>query len=136
MKSWFDVSTTQTPRFVLFAGAGVLFDGAFSLWVSLICFQHFLDFFKLHSFSLSQPWFAHSFLNENEKSGQIKISFENDVNSLEKTSMIFMKVILTTLFFIKCSFQLNFLWTDCSWNLKTYTFLKITFRTFLHFWVQ
>ena len=31
----FDVPTAQTPLFVLFLSAGVLFDGAFSLWVSL-----------------------------------------------------------------------------------------------------
>ena len=34
-KSWFDAQTTQIPTFVLFLTAGVLFDGAFSLWVSL-----------------------------------------------------------------------------------------------------
>ena len=31
----FDVPTAQTPIFVLFLSAGVFFDGAFSLWVSL-----------------------------------------------------------------------------------------------------
>ena len=35
LKSWFVVSKTQVPIFVLFASAGVSFDGAFSLWVSL-----------------------------------------------------------------------------------------------------
>ena len=35
IKSWFDVPTTQMPIFVLLVSAGVLFDGAFSLWVSL-----------------------------------------------------------------------------------------------------
>ena len=35
IKSWFDVPPTQMPIFVLFVSAGVLFDGAFSLWVSL-----------------------------------------------------------------------------------------------------
>ena len=35
MKSWFDVSTKQMPIFVLFVSARVLFDGAFSLSVSL-----------------------------------------------------------------------------------------------------
>ena len=32
---WFDVPTTQMLIFVLFVSAGALFDGAFSLWVSL-----------------------------------------------------------------------------------------------------
>ena len=36
IKSWFDVPTTQMPKFVLFVSAGVLFDSVFSLWVSLI----------------------------------------------------------------------------------------------------
>ena len=35
MKSWFDVPTTQMPIFLLSVSARVLFDGAFSLWVSL-----------------------------------------------------------------------------------------------------
>ena len=35
IKSWIDVSTTQMSIFVLFVITGVLFDGAFSLWVSL-----------------------------------------------------------------------------------------------------
>ena len=37
-KSWFDISTTQMSIFILFVSAGVLFEGDFSLWVSLICF--------------------------------------------------------------------------------------------------
>ena len=36
IKSWFVVPTTQMPIFVLFVSAGVLFDGVFFLWVSLI----------------------------------------------------------------------------------------------------
>ena len=32
----FNVPTSQMPIFVLFLSAGVLFDGVFSLWVSLI----------------------------------------------------------------------------------------------------
>ena len=36
INSWFDVPTTQMSIFILFVSAGVLFDGAFSLWVSLI----------------------------------------------------------------------------------------------------
>ena len=35
IQSWFVVPTTQMPIFLLFVSAGVLFDGAFSLWVSL-----------------------------------------------------------------------------------------------------
>ena len=35
IKRWFDVPTTQMPIFVHFVGAGILFDGTFSLWVSL-----------------------------------------------------------------------------------------------------
>ena len=35
MHNWFDVPKTQTPIFVFFLSAGVLFDGSFSLWVSL-----------------------------------------------------------------------------------------------------
>ena len=35
IKSWFDVPTIQMLVFVLSVSAGVLFDGAFSLWVSL-----------------------------------------------------------------------------------------------------
>ena len=35
LESWFDVKTNEIPIFVLFVRAGVLFDGAFSLWVSL-----------------------------------------------------------------------------------------------------
>ena len=35
MNNWFNVPTAQTPIFVLFLSAGVLFDGAFTLWVSL-----------------------------------------------------------------------------------------------------
>ena len=34
--SWFDVPSTQMSIFILFASAGVWFEGAFSLWVSLI----------------------------------------------------------------------------------------------------
>ena len=33
--SWFDVPTTQKLIFILFLGVGVLFEGAFSLCVSL-----------------------------------------------------------------------------------------------------
>ena len=33
-KSWFDVPTTQIPIFLLFLSVRVLFDGAFSPWVS------------------------------------------------------------------------------------------------------
>ena len=33
--SWFGVPTNQMPMFVIFVRAGVLFDGTFSLWVSL-----------------------------------------------------------------------------------------------------
>ena len=36
MQSWFDVPTTQMSIFVIFVSAGILFDGVFSLWVSLI----------------------------------------------------------------------------------------------------
>ena len=35
MNNWFNVPTAQTPIFVLFLSAGVLFDVAFSLYVSL-----------------------------------------------------------------------------------------------------
>ena len=35
MNNWFNVPITQTPIFVLFLSAGVLFDCAFSLWVSI-----------------------------------------------------------------------------------------------------
>ena len=35
IKSWFYVSSTQMSILVLFVSTGVLFDGAFSLWVSL-----------------------------------------------------------------------------------------------------
>ena len=35
INNWSNVPTAQTPIFVLFLSAGVLFDGAFSLWVSL-----------------------------------------------------------------------------------------------------
>ena len=35
IKSWIDVPTTQVYIFILFESAGVLFDGAFSQWVSL-----------------------------------------------------------------------------------------------------
>ena len=38
MNNWFNVPTAQTTIFVLFLGAGVFFDGAFSLWVSLTLF--------------------------------------------------------------------------------------------------
>ena len=34
-KSWFDVPTTQMAIFILFESVGVLFENAFSLWVSL-----------------------------------------------------------------------------------------------------
>ena len=44
IKSWFDVPTTQMCIFVLFVSAGVLFDGAFSLRVSLsIKLKHFVN---------------------------------------------------------------------------------------------
>ena len=33
--SWLDVLATQMPIIVLFVNAGVLFEGTFSLWVSL-----------------------------------------------------------------------------------------------------
>ena len=35
INNWSNVPTAQTPILVLFLSAGVLFDGAFSLWVSL-----------------------------------------------------------------------------------------------------
>ena len=35
MHNWFNVPKAQTPIFVYFLSAGVLFDGSFSLWVSL-----------------------------------------------------------------------------------------------------
>ena len=41
---WFDVPTTQISIFILFVSGGVLFEGAFSLWVSL-------SFFKLQNSS-------------------------------------------------------------------------------------
>ena len=34
IKSWFGVPTTRMSIFILFVSAGVLFEGAFSLWVS------------------------------------------------------------------------------------------------------
>ena len=37
MNNWFNVPSAQTPILLLFLSAGVLFDGAFSLWVSLRC---------------------------------------------------------------------------------------------------
>ena len=43
MNNWFNVPTAQTPIFVLFLSAGVLFDGAFSLWVSLIVFSELIE---------------------------------------------------------------------------------------------
>ena len=37
-KFWFDVPTTQMSIFILFGSAGVIFEGAFSLWDPLnIC---------------------------------------------------------------------------------------------------
>ena len=33
--TWFDVLISQISVFILFVSAGVVFDGAFSLWVSL-----------------------------------------------------------------------------------------------------
>ena len=39
LKSWFDVSTTWMSIFVLFVSTGVIYDGTFSLWVSLMKFQ-------------------------------------------------------------------------------------------------
>ena len=35
MNNWFNVPTDHTSIFVLFLGTGILFDGSFSLWVSL-----------------------------------------------------------------------------------------------------
>ena len=46
MKSWFDVSTTQMPVFVLFIRAGVLLDNVFSLWVSLTNLKKTIAFTK------------------------------------------------------------------------------------------
>ena len=40
-QSWFLVPTTKMTIFVLFVSAGVLFDGAFSSWVSLIASVYF-----------------------------------------------------------------------------------------------
>ena len=34
-KSWFDLPITQMPIFIFYVSAGVLFEGTFSLWVSL-----------------------------------------------------------------------------------------------------
>ena len=39
MNNWFNVPTAQTSIFVVFVSAGVLFDGALSLWVSLSNFS-------------------------------------------------------------------------------------------------
>ena len=36
INSWLDAPATEIPIIVLFISAGVLFDGTFSLWVSLI----------------------------------------------------------------------------------------------------
>ena len=38
LKRWLDVPTTQISKFILFVSTGVLFEGAFSLWVSLILY--------------------------------------------------------------------------------------------------
>ena len=38
IKSWFDVPATQMSIFIIFESVGVLFEGAFSLWVSLTIF--------------------------------------------------------------------------------------------------
>ena len=46
MKSWFDVPTTEMPIFLLFVCAGVLFDGNFSLWVSLNFCPKFFGYVK------------------------------------------------------------------------------------------
>ena len=36
VKSWFDIQTTQMSIFILLVSTGVILEGAFSLWVSLM----------------------------------------------------------------------------------------------------
>ena len=44
----FDVPTTQMPIFLVFVSAGVLFDGAFSVWVSLNNLKNQPEFHQLN----------------------------------------------------------------------------------------
>ena len=66
IKSWFVALTTQMPIFVLFGSAGVLFDGAFSLWVSL---TNFITQKTAFAFRVSEKCFTASccFLKSNQK---------------------------------------------------------------------
>ena len=68
MNNWFNVPTAQTPIFVLFLSAGVLFDVVFSLWVSLAYSYHTNEskkaliwimavvFFDLKIFRVGNSW--------------------------------------------------------------------------------
>ena len=51
MKSLLDVTSTQISIFILFLGAGVSFEGAFSLWVSLK-----IDYHIVYIMEISKPW--------------------------------------------------------------------------------
>ena len=74
MNNGVNVPTAQTPIFVLFLGAGLLFDGAFSLWVSLgfskfITFPKFIDIYNI-IIDLDHPWHQRWYPVSNE-SGDI-----------------------------------------------------------------
>ena len=50
IKSWFDVPTTQMFIFIFSENVGVLFEGSFSLWLSLIKFYHTCNHQKVVGF--------------------------------------------------------------------------------------
>ena len=56
-KSWFDTPKTQMPIFLLFVRAGVLFDGTFSLWVSLSDAP-----FSKFAWRIYKCWYSKNFL--------------------------------------------------------------------------
>ena len=49
IKSWFDVPITQASILVLIASAEVLFEGAFSLWVSVTCCHWGMNILTAHN---------------------------------------------------------------------------------------
>ena len=77
-KEWFDVPTTQMFIIVLFTSAGVLFDGAFSLRVSLTFFFHIhietCVRLALHKKAIQRQSSSTSFTNHSENSPTRKLT--------------------------------------------------------------
>ena len=88
MKSWFDVSTTQTPIFELFVSAGVLLDGTFSVWV-----QKDTILFLTQKWCKNWNWWAWV-VDEKVKHGQV-FHFLTSRNNSSHQTLLFQTVTFT-----------------------------------------